>query len=651
MDSQKREILSYNQSNMTARLDSSWYIRPPDVRESIAAGGIVVCLKDDRPQVALVREKAYSEYILPKGEQEKGETLEETARREIGEEAGFSRLVLLGEMGKMERLNFRKTAWKVTHYFLFFSEQHQPKPTDANHEYVCEWFPLEALPPMFWEEQHDLIVSKKAEIEIRLDAFLRSRESLGVTDRILDNLSEAILILDDEGRCRYTNKAAKRLLAQTGNAIIEEFSNKAHTAGILLEEVFERDGQAPLIVEATVQPMPWQGAQARLVALRDITQVKAAQHSAYSQLIEAVEADLEREMRLTEVTRIISSALELSTILQNIITLSVDLVGADVGALGLVIPGTKRMTSPHLFNNTSEKITDLRALPRGEALAFYMVETGRPIFLTQSVIAKATLADESEVNEGVDSILTPDVARDLFQANINGIIGAPIAVGENQLGALLLYSRSTGRQFFHRLIALVESVGRQAGVAIQNARLYEEIQELATADPLTGLSNRRHFTEVAQREVERAIRYSRPLSLLMADIDFFKRVNDLYGHNVGDLVLQHIAGLMMANVRQSDVICRYGGEEFVVLMPETESDDARQVGERIRQQIVENPFQSAGQNIDMTISLGVVSMIRTGEDMDAEETLDDLVKKADEAMYSSKQNGRNRLTVYRENPD
>ncbi len=636
---------------MTARQDESWYIRPPDVRESIAAGGVVVCLVEGRLQIALVREKPHTDYILPKGQQEKKETLEETARREIDEEAGFQHLVLLGEMGKLERLNFRRTAWKVTHYFLFFTEQHNPIPSDPDHEYICEWFALDALPPMFWEEQRDLIVSKKAEIKMRLDTYLRLKKCLCATDDILAGLSEAVFILDEERKCRFVNPAAERMLAQTGEAVYDEFFKKGLMAGILREMVFERPGQTPLIVEANVQTMRWEGRPARLIVMRDISHVKAAQSAAYTQLLEAVEADLEREMRLTEVTRIISSALELSTILQNIITLSVDLVGADVGALGLIIPGTKRLTSPHLFNNTSEKITDLRALPRGEALALYMVETGRPIFLTQTVIAKAAQMSEGEPINGNESFLTQELGRDLRQAEIHGVIGAPIAAGQTQLGALLLYSRTPGKQFFHRLIALIESVGRQAGVAIQNARLYEEIHELATADPLTGLSNRRHFTDVAEREVVRAVRYARPLSLIMADIDFFKNVNDQYGHNTGDLALQYIASLMMANVRQSDIICRFGGEEFVVLMPETDIDNACQVGERIRQQIDDNPFEAGGQNIHMTISLGVVSLRQNGKNVEPEDILENLIKQADEAMYTSKQNGRNRLTIYTENPE
>ena len=635
---------------MTARLDSSWYIRPPDVRESIAAGGIVVCVVDKTPQIALVREENYSEYILPKGRQENGETLEEAARREIGEEAGIQDLVLLGDLGKLERLNFRKTSWKITHYFLFITDQRTPAPSDPDHEYVCEWFPLDALPTMFWKEQQDLILTKREEIETRLDTYLRLKRSLNPTDTILASLSEAILIVDGEKKCCYANPAAQRIIDQAGEAIFNEFFQRDHSAGMMREFVFERTGQMPLIVEAAVQRIQWQGEPARLISLRDITNHKAVQSAAYNQLLEAVEADLEREMRLTEVTRIISSALELSTILQNIIALSVDLVGADVGALGLIIPGTKRMTSPHLFNNTSEKITDLRSLPKGEALAFYMVETGRPVFLTEAVISKAAQMDDNGTMEATESYLTPELGRDLFDAKVHGIIGAPIAAGENQLGALLLYSLNPGKQFFQRLIALVESVGRQAGVAIQNARLYEEIQELATADPLTGLSNRRHFNEIAQREVERAMRYTRPLSLLMADIDYFKRVNDDYGHNVGDLALQYIAGLMMANIRQSDVICRYGGEEFVVLMPETDLNDAYQVGERIRLQVAENPFEVADQSIKMTISMGVDSLLQDGKSVEPEETLEKLIKQADEAMYFSKQNGRNRLSVYGEKP-
>ena len=138
-------------------IDETWYRRPPGVPLSRAAGGVVVRREGERLLVALVREADWSDYILPKGSLEAGETPEQAARREILEEAGLEDLRLLGDLGERERLNFKKKAWKVTRYYLFLTEQREGRPTDTRHAYRCEWFPLDALPPMFWPEQRALL--------------------------------------------------------------------------------------------------------------------------------------------------------------------------------------------------------------------------------------------------------------------------------------------------------------------------------------------------------------------------------------------------------------------------------------------------------------------------------------------------------------
>lgn len=138
-------------------IDETWYARPPDISEHLAAGGVIARREGERVYVALVREGAYADYILPKGHVEEGENLEETARREIAEESGLTDLVLLGELGVRERLDFAKKGWKKTHYFLFTTHQKEGVPTDRERAYRLEWFPLDALPSMFWPEQRALI--------------------------------------------------------------------------------------------------------------------------------------------------------------------------------------------------------------------------------------------------------------------------------------------------------------------------------------------------------------------------------------------------------------------------------------------------------------------------------------------------------------
>jgi 8-oxo-dGTP pyrophosphatase MutT (NUDIX family) len=145
-------------------MDESWYRKPPGIKESIAAGGLVVRLVDDRIWVALVKEGNQEDYILPKGSLEAGEDLETAARREIEEEAGITSLELVAPLGIQERLNYRRKAWKVIHYYLFITDQESGLPTDTDHGYRCHWFPIDSLPGMFWPEQKQLIEDNRARI-------------------------------------------------------------------------------------------------------------------------------------------------------------------------------------------------------------------------------------------------------------------------------------------------------------------------------------------------------------------------------------------------------------------------------------------------------------------------------------------------------
>ena len=176
----------------------------------------------------------------------------------------------------------------------------------------------------------------------------------------------------------------------------------------------------------------------------------------------------------------------------------------------------------------------------------------------------------------------------------------------------------------------------QGGAAFKNLVLYEQVRSLAIRDGLTGLYNYRYFWEVLHREVELARRYRHPLSLLFLDIDDFKQVNDTLGHQVGDMVLKALGAYLQGAVRQADLVCRYGGEEFVVLMSETDFKEARVSAERLRQGISEIAVDLPDQKLHFTVSIGVA---RREKGMDG----DHLVKAADAALYRAKQAGKNRV--------
>lgn len=169
-------------------------------------------------------------------------------------------------------------------------------------------------------------------------------------------------------------------------------------------------------------------------------------------------------------------------------------------------------------------------------------------------------------------------------------------------------------------------------------------KELSQIDSLTGIYNRRQFFILAEKEVKKAFRYKRPLSVLMLDLDYFKKINDTYGHAVGDKVLQLTAKTVTQNLRSVDIFGRYGGEEFAIILPETNRLDALKVAERIRGNIEKTPFE-VGDNviINITVSLGICSEPVKKDDI---ATLNKLIDWADQALYDAKKSGRNRVCLY-----
>jgi diguanylate cyclase (GGDEF)-like protein len=171
------------------------------------------------------------------------------------------------------------------------------------------------------------------------------------------------------------------------------------------------------------------------------------------------------------------------------------------------------------------------------------------------------------------------------------------------------------------------------------ARLRQEVldlSELVATDALTGLYNFRHFKNVLQAEMDRSKRSGIPTSLVMVDIDYFKAINDTHGHEVGNVVLQHIAAILKDEVRTTDIVCRYGGEEFSMIFPETHLRLAVKVADRIRETIAMTPVHCNGEDISVTASMGASVYIKTS-------TLDvvDFVDSVDKYLYEAKQSGRN----------
>lgn len=199
------------------------------------------------------------------------------------------------------------------------------------------------------------------------------------------------------------------------------------------------------------------------------------------------------------------------------------------------------------------------------------------------------------------------------------------------------------------LVRPIDRQELQARVATQIRRKHytdrlrdtvQQTMEMAVTDGLTGLHNRRFMSMHLEQSLEQAIRHQRELAVMIADMDHFKSVNDTYGHDAGDAVLRQLADRIRAAVRGADIPCRYGGEEFVVIMPDTDLEGAGNVAERIRKRVEAEPFRLPdGRMLERTISVGLGAL------QGASDTCETLLKRADACLYEAKQNGRNRVVV------
>jgi diguanylate cyclase (GGDEF)-like protein/PAS domain S-box-containing protein len=253
------------------------------------------------------------------------------------------------------------------------------------------------------------------------------------------------------------------------------------------------------------------------------------------------------------------------------------------------------------------------------------------------------------------------------------IAGVPIKIESNIIGVLQVANTKTPHAFSEEDIQILTRFATLAALVLDNAQLLDsaeheiterkrnetvlqkhvikvehlqaELREQALRDPLTGLHNRRYLSETIEREIARARRENTPLSVIVSDIDHFKIINDTYGHQAGDKFLTKIASLMKEHARESDIVCRYGGEEFLLVLPGTTLESAAKRAEEIRQKCAELILNHEGKDLKVMMSFGVATHPNHGKE--AEE----IIIKADKALYGSKRNGRNCVTIWDDGED
>jgi diguanylate cyclase (GGDEF)-like protein/PAS domain S-box-containing protein len=291
-----------------------------------------------------------------------------------------------------------------------------------------------------------------------------------------------------------------------------------------------------------------------------------------------------------------------------------------------------------LFDRDAEMIHDV-----------YMVDREKPLDLTSRPIDKGLFSKVYREGKSLlfntfsDAMISQHGAvlvGDFDEKDISqSILIVPLKAASGTIGVLSTQSYLPNIYTeMHRDI--LELLAVNVAIALENARLFDEVQQLAITDPVTHLFNRRKFDELAIKEFDRSRRYGRSLCAIMIDLDHFKLVNDTYGHLIGDQVLVQLASCYKQNVRNIDVLARFGGEEFVIILPETAAAEAFAMAERLRYETDQLKIKTKKGIIQVTISLGVV------EQDESCKNLTELISRADRAMYASKHAGRNKSTLW-----
>jgi two-component system cell cycle response regulator len=373
-------------------------------------------------------------------------------------------------------------------------------------------------------------------------------------------------------------------------------------------------------------------AQLRMGAL--LRSTRAALMRTEEQLVRA-QQDADSRRKLVDILHEVTGDLSVSELFHLLVRRAARALGVSHCSVVLARPGEPQATVVAAFENPGLQHLPVQLERYPELKA--ALDSGQPVLVED--------LDTHPLYEGVRHVW----GIEGLEVPIRSVIALPFSIDRGQYGVFLVRRTRDQERFGPADLEFAQAVITAAVAVIQRAQMVEStmadnarLEQLAQTDPLTQLLNRRALTERIAAEMERTLRYDSTMALLMIDLDHFKRVNDTYGHLVGDDVLRDVALLLSDTIRTADIVARYGGEEFLVLLPETDDAGAESFADRIRRAIETHPFASDSlpEPLRLTASIGVAVYPAARI-----ESVEDLFARADAALYRAKADGRNRVRL------